>query len=455
MALTKVTYSMIQGGVVNALDYMTPAQVDNVTSRLGTIDVTAAVQAAMNSGAKAVYLPAGVYGIAGALTFPISPTQEVGFKLFGDGITATVLKAMVGNTSTDFLTIGNPNYLTTGYSTDNELCDLQLDGSNLPDTQITNVLTIIGTFNNSIKNIRAGTGNFPNARIDIRVKFDVYTTEFNSCWGNQLYIGGSGVPFNTTLTFIGGSWNTINVYSTHVITFIGVTLQGFVGVGYPLTRLYANNVDSLAYRNSDFEGDGINVEFENCKKCQIVECQFAISSSNPDLTCIVKSTDSSNIVFRDNCYPNWVSPSPYSPFTPAGPKYFIDGGGNNVMELNDFQFVNYFNTGSYTPTFTGLTVVNGTGGATYSGTWIKTGTRVFFTVKITVTGTCTTASTAGVTRFDLPVVATNDGTCQAADSSLTVSGNGFISSGTQFSFLPAWAAINTNVIITGDYTVNP
>jgi hypothetical protein len=441
---------MIQGGVVNALDYMTAAQIANVISRAGTVDVTAAVQAAINSGAKAVYLPAGVYGIAGFLLFPIAGN----FRLFGDGISATVLKAMSGNTNTEFLRIGNPNYLTTGFSVQNELAELSLDGQNLPNNSNTYVLSMLGTYNNSITNVRVGSGDQANTRIDLRVQYDVYTTEFNSVWGGQLSIGGSGVPFCTTLSFIGGSWTTITAYSVHVLTFIAVTLQGSV-TAYPLNRFYANNVDSLTYRNSDIECDGINFEFVNCRKCQIVECQFAISSLDPLLTAIIKSTSSSNIVARDNCFPNWIAPSAYSPFTPAGAKYFVDGGGNNVMELNDFQYVNYFNTGSWTPTFTSLTVVNGTGGATYSGTWIKTGTRVLFTVKITITGTCTTASTAGVTRFDLPVIATEDGTCLVSNTGLTVSGNGFISAASQASFVPTWSATNTNIIITGVYTVAP
>jgi hypothetical protein len=59
MALTKVTYSMIDGAMVNVLDY--GAVGDNST------DCTSAIQAAINTG-KAVFFPAGVYKITAPLT---------------------------------------------------------------------------------------------------------------------------------------------------------------------------------------------------------------------------------------------------------------------------------------------------------------------------------------------------------------------------------------------------
>ena len=72
MSLTKVTYSMIDGAVVNVLDY--GAIGDGIT------DDKTAIQAAFNSGAKGVYFPAGTYLISGKLTLDSA-------HLFGDGAT--------------------------------------------------------------------------------------------------------------------------------------------------------------------------------------------------------------------------------------------------------------------------------------------------------------------------------------------------------------------------------
>lgn len=71
MALTRATFAMIKGEAINALDYMTPAQVEDVTSNTGAVDVTTALQAAIDAGLdlhKQVYLPAGKYKVTSTLT---------------------------------------------------------------------------------------------------------------------------------------------------------------------------------------------------------------------------------------------------------------------------------------------------------------------------------------------------------------------------------------------------
>jgi hypothetical protein len=70
MALTKVTYSMIDGAVVNVLDY---GAIGN-----GVVDDTAAIQAAVNTGLP-VYLPAGQYKVTATIT------NTSNLILFGDG----------------------------------------------------------------------------------------------------------------------------------------------------------------------------------------------------------------------------------------------------------------------------------------------------------------------------------------------------------------------------------
>lgn len=71
MALTKVSYSMIQGGGVCVLDYGAVGD--------GVADDTAAVQAAINTG-KAVYFPSGTYKVTSALSF-----NQADVAYYGDG----------------------------------------------------------------------------------------------------------------------------------------------------------------------------------------------------------------------------------------------------------------------------------------------------------------------------------------------------------------------------------
>ena len=97
MALTKVTYSMIQGAALNALDFMTPAQIANVQA--GTGDVTVPLQAAIDAAlaktdadgnCAALFLPAGVYVITNRLMISGGPGVHRGFTLFGEGIASTI-----------------------------------------------------------------------------------------------------------------------------------------------------------------------------------------------------------------------------------------------------------------------------------------------------------------------------------------------------------------------------
>lgn len=81
MSLTKVTYAMIDGAVVNALDYGVVA---------GTQDCSAALQDALDTG-MAVYLPAGTYTIKNA-------TLSVQGPFFGDGQYETIIKLDAAST---------------------------------------------------------------------------------------------------------------------------------------------------------------------------------------------------------------------------------------------------------------------------------------------------------------------------------------------------------------------
>jgi hypothetical protein len=77
MSLTKVTYSMISGAVANVLDF--GADLTGATNSKTAIDL------ALASGAKSVYLPAGTYAYTGQMTVP------TGVNIFGAGMYATYI----------------------------------------------------------------------------------------------------------------------------------------------------------------------------------------------------------------------------------------------------------------------------------------------------------------------------------------------------------------------------
>ena len=98
MALTKATYSLIEGAPLNVLDF---GAVGNDST-----DSTAAIQAAFTEGAatgRAVYIPAGVYKITASLLIPDD------MIIYGDGKVRSTLKLYTANTATFALVCNIPN----------------------------------------------------------------------------------------------------------------------------------------------------------------------------------------------------------------------------------------------------------------------------------------------------------------------------------------------------------
>jgi len=106
MSLTKVTYAMIEGAVANVLDFGADAT--------GVVDSAAAIQAALNSGAKTVYAPAGTYKILSTLTIPKN------ISLIGDGAGQTIFDG----SSATYAALTNGRHITTATGTFTAIPDL-------------------------------------------------------------------------------------------------------------------------------------------------------------------------------------------------------------------------------------------------------------------------------------------------------------------------------------------
>ena len=128
--------------------------------------------------------------------------------------------------------------------------------------------------------------------------------------------------------------------------------------------------------------------------------------------------------------------------------YIAAGKGLN---LGDTTLKNY-QEGTFTPAFTSLTVVNGTGSATYTGRYTRIGNVVHWQAKIHVTGTCTTAAVAGSTSINnLPFSTTADANALVSTTQAALSyviGDASVPPGIN-AYLPTWAADNFDKVITG------
>lgn len=117
----------------------------------------------------------------------------------------------------------------------------------------------------------------------------------------------------------------------------------------------------------------------------------------------------------------------------------------DVNTLDDYE------EGTFIPVFTNLTVVNGTGGATYSGHYTKIGRLVFFRIQIAVTGTCTTESVANSTVADeVPFVPAGAVPLAVVDGNVANLGVGLLSAARRV-WTPTWSARNTNIFISSCY----
>jgi len=109
---------------------------------------------------------------------------------------------------------------------------------------------------------------------------------------------------------------------------------------------------------------------------------------------------------------------------------------------------------TWTPTFSNLTVVNGTGAATYAGRYSRIGRTIFYTVKISCSGTATTESTAGTTYCDLPVAAAQDDTVTTSNKTTLLGiGTGLLDSTNDRCYPSSWVATGDTIIISGKYEV--
>lgn len=225
---------------------------------------------------------------------------------------------------------------------------------------------------------------------------------------NVLLVTGSGVPGWGTVPNAGLTNSSLTVTAG-----TGLSGGGSVSLGGSVTLANAGVTSAVA-------GTGVNV-----------------SGATGAVTLTVDQSFS----------PTWTGSHTFST-APSMSGAGIRGGSIPVGALADPS------VGTFSPSFTGLTVNNGSGGATYSGYYSKVGNLVVWSVYISVTGSATTASTAGSTYINnLPLTPTMPSACMVCNDTTVASiGVGSVKYGATDAFLPTWSATNSNIVISGAYT---
>lgn len=222
MALTKATYSMIEGAVVNVLDYGAVAD--------GSADDTVAIAAALATGAS-VYFPQGTYKT------DTQTLSTAGQTLFGDGVKSIILAKTAGTN----LFVVEEDYVT--------IRDLRMNGVEVASgnssfavfTATAAPAQFLSVLNVLFSGASAATG-FNNA-----IKFDTgcdYGTvsgcKIDRLWGN---VSGSGY----------GVLNAANNVSICDNTLIASSGRGRHGI-YISAGASDNEISGNFLVGFDFEG---------------------------------------------------------------------------------------------------------------------------------------------------------------------------------------------------------
>jgi hypothetical protein len=185
MALTKVSYSMIQGAVANVLDFgADPTGVNSSSSA-----ITAAIAAVGNGGA--IFFPEGIYQTT-------STINASNVTLFGVGA-SSVIKPATGVTTC--ILMDNTINSATGFSWSSQVKNLFLEGQNTTGCTGIFVGQTVTTANYLIDNVTvnrfAGAGGF-GIKVVESVYCKIQDSEIARCQVN-FYAKGTGTNPTTTV----------------------------------------------------------------------------------------------------------------------------------------------------------------------------------------------------------------------------------------------------------------
>ena len=127
------------------------------------------------------------------------------------------------------------------------------------------------------------------------------------------------------------------------------------------------------------------------------------------------------------------------------------GSGSYHLSSTEQAALTNSATGTWTPTFTNLTVV---GSITAAGRYTRVGRMVFWQVTLTSSGGGTSAATVASTYHDLPFLASQHDTSTAVNfTTLTSIGNGVLDSTNDRNYVPSWTATTNTIVLSGRYEV--
>ena len=229
MSLTKVSYSMIQNESADIANYGADST--------GTDDSAVAIQAALNSGAKSVYIPDGDFKTSVALTIP------AGVTVYGNGYSSRVFSA---NAINIFLTSNN---------------------TTVDNIRISSTYGDVAPFN-------SGSGIYVNNSNNVTVK-DCYIDGHGSCGvqvtGTSCFVN---IRDNLFVGNIGGSGSTIASNNSDICFYTPIATPSF---GFEVTGNKCLSDNSQGIYLSPLSGDSETICSNNI--CIVCDTSLAYVST--------------------------------------------------------------------------------------------------------------------------------------------------------------------------------
>lgn len=299
MALTKVTYSMINSAPANVVDLG--------ADPTGVADSTAAFTTAL-AASRFVYVPAGTYLIS-----QINITQA-GTRLITAGLSVTIQQKP--NVQSQFVVTGSGS--TTG-NYDFPIINIKASNVSVGDMKfIGNIATDTGEFNHCIQ-VYDSSGALSEIR-DIELG-NYYATDIR---GDVLYVGGvTATPiYNVNVGTLDGD----NIYRS-ICSVTG-------GQGVRIQQIYGNRV---GYRNIDFESNVGSQRVDDCWVGFIRGGMFQLASDDAALRVGSIQIDQLDL---DSAF--MPPPTPLPPFTnPSAPDIAVIASRFEYLKIGSLKINGY------------------------------------------------------------------------------------------------------------------
>lgn len=311
MALTKANNRMIDGAVINVLDY--GATGDGTTD--DTSAIQAAIDAAQGSPEKSVYFPAGTYVTSSS----INVTDRI--RIYGEGVMATTIQSSASDYAI-YANLGDPLVGSSsywGFSVES----MSITGSGFNGGTQYGLWIRGAAYGNCVRDVKIGGCS-------------VYCLYLDNCWtflvDNVTIWNQSPTDAATAASTAGG----IYAETPHAVIIQNTNINLLGGQGY---GIYLNAGDACSIVNNSIENVGLPVRIEGCDNASIRNNYFeqrawsgghdyALAGDTRNQITVGETTACKNIEITAN--------------------HFVNGNNRRLFALYNLQNGQILNNRSYT-----------------------------------------------------------------------------------------------------------